>query len=153
MNFARPRPCRRCERGRAGRFGWALVSATLFAAGTVLAAPRAGAATLTTKGLVRVRVSSFQALPPPYEPRHAVLKSAVSLGTFVRTLRADHIGTTSHPTSANGCSGGIEYTVVMTYNNGRRTSLDAYNCGGSITGKMTGNVENFEGFLSFLMPL
>lgn len=97
-------------------------------------------------------MSSFQALPPPYEPRHAVLKSAASLGTFEHTLRADHIGTTSHPTSANGCTGGIEYSVVMTFNNGRRTSLDAYNCGGSITGNMTGNVKKFEAYLSVLMP-
>lgn len=152
MNLARLRSCQRSERGRAGRFGSALVSATLFAAGMMLAAPSAGAATLTTNGLTRVSASSFQALPPPYEPRHTVLKSAASLGTFEQTLRNDHIGITSHPTTANGCTGGIDYTVVMTYNNGRRTSLDAYNCGGSITGNLTGNVKKFEAYLSVLMP-
>jgi hypothetical protein len=117
-----------------------------------LAAPGAGAATLSTDGLVRVSVSSYQALPPPYKPGHVTLKSAASLRNFEDNLRADHIGTSSHPTTTSGCTGGIQYTVAMTYNKGRRTTLDAYDCGGSITGNMTGNVKKFVSYLSGLIP-
>jgi hypothetical protein len=41
--------------------------------------------------------------------------------------------------------------VVITYANGRHTSLDAYDCGGSITGNVTGNVKKFVNYLSGLM--
>jgi hypothetical protein len=150
MNLSLLRSRQRSERGRAGRFGCALMSATVFVACTVFAARGAGAATLSTNGLTRVSISSYQALPPPYKPGYAVLKSTASLRSFEHALQADHVGITSHPTNGNGCSGGIQYSVVMTYSKGRRTALDAYDCGGSITGNVTGNVKKFVNYLSGL---
>ena len=117
----------------------------------VLVAPGAGAAPITTSGLTRVTVSSYQALPPPYKPGHLVLKSSASLRSFENNLRADHIGTSSHPTTSTGCTGGTQYTVVLTYAGGRHASLDAYDCGGSVTGNVTGNVKRFVSYLSVLM--
>lgn len=154
MNLTSLRSRQRSERRRVARFGRALVSATLFAAGTMLMATGAAAATakLSTNGLTRVSVSSFQALPPPYKPGHAVLRSAGSLRTFERALQADHITVTSHPTTADGCAGGIQYTAVMTYKDGRHITLDAYDCGGTITGNMSGNVRKFVDYLSGLVP-
>jgi hypothetical protein len=109
---------------------------------------RGGAVTLGTNGLARVSVTSYQALPPPYRPAHTVLSSAASLRSFAHALHVDHIGTTSRPTSSSACSGGIQYTVVMSYRSGRRTSLDAYSCGGTVTGNMTGNVARFVTYLA-----
>ena len=134
------------------RLGFALVSATLFATGTMLHATGAAAAGLSTSGLTRVSVASFQALPPPYKPGHAVLRSAASLRSFERVLQADHVVVTSHAANAGGCSGGIQYTVVMTYNSGRHMTLDAYDCGGTITGNLSGNVKQFVKYLSGLLP-
>ncbi len=137
--------------GGAVRPGYALATAAVFAAGAVLAALPAGATALTTSGLTRVSVSSFQALPPPYKPPHAVLTSAASLRRFEGAVRADHIGVASHPTSVNGCAGGTNYTVTLTYTKGRRTSLDAYDCGRSVTGNMTGSVQKFVSYLAALL--
>ena len=111
----------------------------------------AAASPLATKGLTRVTVTSEQALPPPYHPGHAVLKSDASVDAFEHVLKADRIGVRSHPTSSAGCAGGTQYTVVLTYQAGRRTSLDAYQCGGSITGDIMGNVGAFVKYLASLI--
>lgn len=138
------------NQGWARRTGLALASVATLTLSCLIAAACADAAPVATGGLTRVSVSSYQALPPPYTPGHVVLVSAASIGAFEHALRSDHIGTTSRATSSGGCTGGTQYTVVITYKSGRRTTLDAYSCGGSITGNMTGHVEAFVGYLSAL---
>ncbi len=104
--------------------------------------------TLDTSRLSRVEVTSFQALPPPYEPGHATLASSSSLQAFEDAIRADHIGLGSAG-SNGGCTGRISYTVSMIAN-GKRTNLNANECGSGLTSNMTGNVKQFVSFLASL---
>lgn len=150
MNLAYSSPRPRPPAG-SGRRAAALAGASFAAVLSLVAAPGAGASTLTTSTITRVSVTSSQALPPPYKPGHAVLKSAASLSAFDHAVAADHIGIASRATSSGGCAGGTEYTVVVTYKTSRHTTLDAYDCGGGITGNMTGNVKAFVGYLASVL--
>jgi hypothetical protein len=142
---------RNVPRRAASSLAGAVVAACTVLAGTVLAAPVAGASTVATSGLTRVSMTSLEPLPPPYRPGHAVLRSPTSLRTFAHTLRSDHIGTASHATNAGACTGGTVYTVVLSYKTRRRVSLYAYECGGSVTGNMTGDVDRFLEYLTSVM--
>jgi hypothetical protein len=132
------------------------VTAGLVGAGVVAAslAAACGAQTsvLDTGGLVRVNLSSYQALPPPLGSAQAVLTSAASLAGFRRAMAADDIGVRAHPTESGGCAGGVGYTIVLTDGGGRTgTTLDAYRCAGQITGALTGNVGAFLDYLDTLL--
>jgi hypothetical protein len=81
-----------------------------------------------------------------------VLTSAASLATFRKAVASDGIGLSGTTTSSDGCAGGIEYTVVLVRSGGKgSTTLDAYDCGGQITGNMTGNVSGFVAYVSTLL--
>ncbi len=114
------------------------------------AALSAGCSTpVDTSGLTRVEMSSAQALPPPYGSAQAVLTSASSLAAFRKALTSDGIGLSGTTTSSAGCTGGIRYSVVLIRSGGRAsTTLDAYDCGGQITGNMAGNVSAFLAYVS-----
>jgi hypothetical protein len=114
-------------------------------------APLAGASTVPTAGLTMVQVTSHQALPPPYKPGDVFLKTETSLAEFGGRLRADHVGTHLPPTGPGGCAGGTRYTVEVTYKTGHKDFLSAYECGGSVTGNLTGNVKAFVKYLSSLV--
>ena len=104
-----------------------------------------------TSNLTQVQMSSSQALPPPYGSAQAVLTSATSLATFRKAMSSDGIGLSGTTTSSDGCAGGTEYTIVLVRSGGKgSTTLNAYDCGGQITGNMTGNVA---GFLDYVSPL
>ena len=104
-----------------------------------------------TSNLTQVQMSSSQALPPPYGSAQAVLTSATSLATFRKAMSSDGIGLSGTATSSDGCAGGTEYTIVLVRSGGKgSTTLNAYDCGGQITGNMTGNVA---GFLDYVRPL
>jgi hypothetical protein len=108
-----------------------------------------------TSNLTEVQLSSSQALPPPYGSAHAVLTSAGSLAGFQQSLVSHHIGVTTNPsdiTSNDGCTGGVEYTIVLNRGGGNpATTLDAYDCGGRITGNMTGDVSGFLAYVGTLL--
>jgi hypothetical protein len=127
----------------------AAVTISLLAAALPMASP-AGAATVPATGVTLVQVTSHQALPPPYKPGDVFLKTEASLAEFAGTLRADHVGTHLPPTSSGGCTGGTRYTVEVSYKTGHKVFLDAYECGGSVTGNMTGDVKAFVKYLSNL---
>lgn len=105
-----------------------------------------------TGDLIQVQLSSYQALPPPYGSAEAVLTSAASLATFEKAVAADGIGLNSSSTTSAGCAGGIEYTIVLLRSGGKpSTKLDAYDCGGTVTGNITGNVSGFLDYVSTLL--
>jgi hypothetical protein len=126
--------------------GGALVLATL-----ALPTQVAAAAPVPTIGISRVTVTSDQALPPPYKPGKAVLKTAAELLSFEQHLKADHIATTTRPVTTV-CAGGISYEVDIVYTKGHSTDLSAYHCGGSIIGNMSGRVKPFLNYLATLLP-
>jgi hypothetical protein len=104
-----------------------------------------------TSNLTQVQMSSSQALPPPYGSAQAVLTSATSLATFRKAILSAGIGLSGTTTSSGGCAGGIQYTIVLVRSGGKgSTTLNAYDCGGQITGNMAGNVS---GFLDYVRPL
>jgi hypothetical protein len=105
-----------------------------------------------TSGVTQVQMSSYQALPPPSGSAQAVLTSAGSLATFRKAMASDGIGLSTTSTSSNGCTGGIEYTIVLIRSGGKAsTKLDAYDCGGQITGNITGNVSGFLDYANTLL--
>ncbi|MGA3184816.1 MAG: hypothetical protein ABSE52_09500 [Candidatus Dormibacteria bacterium] len=121
-------------------------------AAALLAACGGAGTPLVTSDVSRVQVNSYQALPPPYGSAQAVLTSAASLATFRKAVASDGIGLSGTTTSSDGCAGGIEYTVVLVRSGGKgSTTLDAYDCGGQITGNMTGNVSGFVAYVSTLL--
>jgi hypothetical protein len=103
---------------------------------------------VSTSGLARVNITVTN--DSPEQPKPVVLATPASVGAFAGVLRTDRIGIASHPTQANpnsGCVGGSSYTVRLGYSSGRPVSLDAYDCGGTITGDMTGEVARFLSYL------
>lgn len=109
------------------------------------------AAAVPSAGLIEVSVKSFQALAPPYKPPRIVLKGTKQLRSFDQALRTDHIGVRAQVTTLPGCAGGTQYTAVLTYQSGRRTTLDAYQCGGTISGNVTGHVAAFLHYLGSVL--
>jgi hypothetical protein len=104
-----------------------------------------------TSNLTQVQMSSSQALPPPYGSAQAVLTSATSLATFRKAISSNGISLSATTTSSDGCAGGTQYTIVLVRSGGKgSTTLNAYACGGQITGNMAGNVS---GFLDYVRPL
>jgi hypothetical protein len=107
---------------------------------------------LDTSDLTRVQMSSYQALPPPYGSAQGVLTSYAALAGFRKVVASDHIGLTTPATSNSGCTGGVQYTVVLEMSGGKpTTTLNAYNCGGQITGNITGDVPGFIAYVSTLL--
>jgi hypothetical protein len=105
-----------------------------------------------TSDLTRVQMSSYQALPPPYGSAQGVLTSSAALAGFRKAVASDHIGLTTPATSNSGCTGGVQYTVVLEMSGGKpTTTLNAYNCGGQITGNITGDVPGFLAYVSTLL--
>jgi hypothetical protein len=119
----------------------------LFAAATI-----AGCGSpVDTSNLTQVQMSSSQALPPPYGSAQAVLTSATSLATFRKAMSSNGIGLSGTTTTSDGCAGGTQYTIVLVRSGGKGSrTLNAYACGGQITGNMDGNVS---GFLDYVRPL
>ena len=97
---------------------------------------------ISVSGLVRVEVDTYQSLPPPYKPGHRVLTSNPALAAFAKAVTSHRIAIRQHPTASSGCTGGVEYTIVVR-TNVRRTTLSAYRCAGTITGNLTGEVAAF----------
>ena len=108
------------------------------------------ASILDLKGLEGVQVTSFQALPPPYEPGRAVLSSPAALTRFEHVVRADRIGRRRCASDSHGCTGGVEWTVAVTTKTGQ-TTLSASQCGGGITGNISGNVTAFVRYLGSIV--
>jgi hypothetical protein len=80
-----------------------------------------------------------------------VLTSAASLASFNRSLVANDIGVAATATTNGGCTGGIQYTIVIDRGGGKpATTLSAYDCTGQMTGNITGDVS---GFLSYIGSL
>jgi hypothetical protein len=132
-----------------GRWGSSLSVA--LAAAALVAACGANTSALDTTGLTKVEISSFQALPPPLGTRQAVLISPASVTAFRQSIASHHIGMTAQVTGSDGCTGGIEYTIVLHRSGGEpSTTLNAYACGGQITGDLSGDVS---GFLSYVDSL
>jgi hypothetical protein len=116
--------------------------------GAQLLAPMAGASTVPTTELGLVHVTSSQALPPPYKPRQIFLETKAALAAFGGALHVDNIGVHLPPNGPGGCAGGTQYTVEVTYKTGHKVSMYAYECGGAVTGDLTGNVKAFVKYLS-----
>jgi len=116
--------------------------ATLLVPPLTLLLAGCGAGTVDTAGLTQVRISTSQALPPPYGQHQTTLTSAASLAQFAKLISDNHIGVGSTTGSSGGCSGGIQYTIVVVARSGT-TDLSAYDCANQITGNMSGNVSGF----------
>lgn len=131
---------------------WTRVIPLCLGAAVMLTACGTSGGSLDTSDLTKVEMSSAQALPPPYGSAQAVLSSAGSLATFQQELASHHIGVTSQATSGDGCTGGIQYTIVLDRSGGKpATTLSAYDCGGQITGNVTGDVSGFLSYVSSLL--
>ena len=108
--------------------------------------------TIDTTDLTKVELSSYQSLPPPFGSAQAVLTSPASLASFSGSLVSHHIGVTGGATANAGCSGGIQYTIVMEWSGGRPVmTLSAYDCGGQVTSNMSGDVSGFLAYVSSLL--
>ncbi len=100
----------------------------------------------TWSHLTRVTVSAVQPSvnqPPGDKPNRVVFTTPQQLQTVTKALNADHIQQASHPTSDNGCAGGIQIAIVITQTGGKTTRLGAYRCGTTTTGDIAGNVNGF----------
>ena len=98
-----------------------------------------------------VQVTFHREPPAPREAASTFLRTPGSLAAFSGSLRADHIGVHLPPTSPGGCRGGNQYTAELTYSSGHKVFLYAYECGGAVTGNLTGNVKAFVKYLSTLV--
>jgi len=116
---------------------------------TVAAIEGCGSTSLNTAGLARVAMSSSQALPPPYGSKQATLTAASSIATFQQQVASHHIGLAASSTSGGGCTGGIQYTIVLEWGGGKpSTTLSAYDCANQITGNMSGDVAGFLAYVN-----
>jgi hypothetical protein len=100
----------------------------------------------TWSHLTRVTVSAVQPSvnqPPGEKPNRVVFTTPQQLQTVTKALNANHIQQASHPTSDNGCAGGIQIAIVITQTGGKTTRLGAYRCATTTTGDIAGNVNGF----------
>jgi len=129
-----------------------LLVVLILAGGAAFSACGTAPVGVDTRGLVSVDVGAYQALPPPYGTRHTVITSADFLADFARALTVHHIALRSPPTTAAGCTGGVQYTVVLKRRgSSRRTTLSAYSCAHTITGNMSGDVSGFLAYLDSVL--
>ena len=98
--------------------------------------------------MTEVDVSSTQALPPPYSPKQVKFTDASDIAQIKHAITTHSISIVADSSdSTSGCSGGIEYTITIIRGaSGSQTSLDAYRCGGAISGNVAGN--DLPGFLT-----
>ena len=133
------------------------VSPRWFGIGLVflLAACSSGQAShvIDTTGLTKVSIRSYQALPPPYRPTQFTITSASGLAAFQSVLVARNIKLLPTKTTSDGCTGGIQYTIVLTRAAGI-VELDVYSCGHSfpetnINGNLPGFVSDLDGLSKY----
>jgi hypothetical protein len=123
----------------------------LVAAALVAGCGSSGGGSVDTSNLTQVQLSSSQALPPPYGQYQTTLTSAASLATFQQEMASNKIGESSGTANGGGCAGGIQYTIVLVRSGQSSTTLSAYDCGGQITGNMTGDVAGFIAYIATLL--
>ena len=129
-----------------------LLIALILASGAAFSACGTALVGVDTRGLVSVDVGAFQALPPPYGTRHTVITSATSVADFAHAVAVHHIALRSPATKATGCTGGVQYTVVLKRRGpSRRTTLSAYSCAHTITGNMSGDVSGLLAYLDTVL--
>jgi predicted small secreted protein len=119
----------------------------ILVAASALLVTACGGSTVDTAGLTRVQISSYQSLPPPYGSRQATLTSPSSLTAFQQAIAQDRIGMSGSSTVSTGCTGGIQYTVIMDRGGAASTTLSEYSCAEQLTGNMTGDVAAFLTYL------
>lgn len=128
--------------------GYVLVIGALLAACSQSQSPPAS----LTSGIVKVQITSTQALAPPNGVHEATLTTAASLSSFEQAITSDDIALTSATTTA-GCAGGIQYTLLLIHKRAAAdVTLSAYACAGSLSGNMKGNVQAFVSYVSSLLP-
>ena len=102
--------------------------------------------TTTWSQLTRVSISARQPgvpEPPGGGPHPVIFKTPQQLQTVTNALNAAHIRHSTNPTSSNGCGGGTQIAVVITRKGNRTTKLSAYQCGGTTTGGIAGDLDAF----------
>lgn len=125
------------------------VLSCLLVSGALIAACGGGAQSppSRTSGLVKVEVNSRQAIP---NGNHNVtLSTSASLSKFENEVTSDDITLISTSTT-RGCAGGTEYKLVLVRTGAADITLNAYSCGGSVSGNMGGNVQAFLNYVSSL---
>ena len=104
--------------------------------------------TVDTNGITEVDVTSSTALPPPSGQQQRKLTGASDIARFKQAITAHSI--TVVPDSSNstsGCTGGVDYTItIIRGGSGSQPGLDAYECGGAISGNIAGS--DVPGFLT-----
>ena len=131
------------QRGR--RVAGVLVSATMLA----LTGCSNSGTQVSMSGVTEVRISSFQALPPPYKPPHVTLTSDAALSHF-KSVMDEHAISVVKKTEG-GCGGGITYTIELARIQGGTTTLTLSPCAGKYFGNVGG--KDLEGFIHQLDAL
>jgi hypothetical protein len=126
--------------GALGLGAAACTSGTLSSGGN----PKSG--TLDTSGLTSVTVkSSNPSLPPvPGDSSDVTTYTSPSALAVIRHLiKSDNIALRRGSPSSGGCTGGAVITIVLKRSGGVSVTINAYSCGGTVTGNISGKTAAF----------
>ena len=129
---------------RRARFASVVVLGLLVLAGCSSSGDR-----VSTDGVTEVRISSYQALPPPYKPPHVTLSSDADLNRFKAVMDEHAIAMVKK--TEGGCGGGVTYTIELAHIEGGTTTLTISACAGKYYGNVGG--KDLEGFVNDLQKM
>lgn len=118
---------------------------------SVLAACSAGSSSSRSTAITEVTVSRDQpSIPPQYRtPYRRTYTDSATLQRISASISSRGVGP-GGGTSAASCTGGSQWTVVISRADGSVSEVDAYQCGTAVTGNAGGDLA---GFISDLQQL